>query len=217
MGGLGTHAQGWADVEQRSGLAWNGALHHQQIAITVHSEDGEPSRGDLLAAVTPSHALAGVDATRRCTSAGGAWFTVIFGTVRHRTATEAMTLLVTGKAASHRVAADVNLLAGFEVTHGDCTAEFQAVDVVNAVLTEVTEYTFAGFGEVPLGWFVDQLFAGVPEADLNGDVAVRFCCFELGDPARPRLDQSDRDGFALLVEELGHTQLLPKDADGHGR
>jgi hypothetical protein len=38
----------------------------------------------------------------------------------------------------------------------------------------------------------------------------------LGDAARARLDQGDRDGFALLVEELGHTQLLPKDADGHG-
>jgi hypothetical protein len=37
----------------------------------------------------------------------------------------------------------------------------------------------------------------------------------LGDTAGTRLDHGDRDGSAFVVEELGHAQFLPKNADGH--
>ena len=70
---------------------------------------------------------------------------------------------------------------------------------------------------MPLGRLVDQLLAGFAEADLNRGVTVGVVCFELGDATGTGLDQGDGDGSALLVEELGHAQLLPENADGHGR
>lgn len=142
---------------------------------------------------------------------------MVLRAVGHWASAEAMTLLITGEATTHGVAADVHLLACFEITHGDGSAKFETLQVVDAIFTQVAEHPFAGFGEVALGGLVDQLFASIAKADLDGLVAVSFGGFELGDPARPRLDQGDRDGFALLIEELGHTQFLPKDADGHGR
>ncbi len=71
----------------------------------------------------------------------------------------------------------------------------------------------ARFGEVPFGRLVDQFFAGITETDLNGGITVDVRSLELGDAAGPRLDQGDRDGSALIVEELRHAQFLPKDAD----
>ena len=141
---------------------------------------------------------------------------MVLGAVGHWTAAEAVALLITREATTHAVAAHVHLLASFEITNGDLVAQFEPADVIDAVFAEVAQKFLAGLGEVTLGGFVDQLVARFAEADLNGGIAVCFRCFELGDAARARLDQSDRDGFALLVEELGHTQLLPKDADGHG-
>ena len=142
---------------------------------------------------------------------------MVLRAVGHWTSTEAMALLITGEATTHGVAADVNLLACLEITHGDCATQLETLQVVDAIFTQVAEDPLAGFGEVTLGGLVDQLFACFAKTDLNGFIAVSFSGLELGNSARPRLDQSDRDGFALLVEELGHTQFLPKDADGHGR
>jgi hypothetical protein len=66
---------------------------------------------------------------------------------------------------------------------------------------------------VTLGRLVDQLFAGVAKADLHRGIAIGVAAFELGDAAGTGLDQGDGDGSALLVEELGHAQLLPENAD----
>ena len=62
---------------------------------------------------------------------------------------------------------------------------------------------------------VHELLANVTEAQLHGGVAVGAGGLELGNAAGTRLDHGDRDGFACVVEELGHAQFLPKDADGH--
>jgi hypothetical protein len=62
---------------------------------------------------------------------------------------------------------------------------------------------------------VDELRANLAETDLHGDVAVGVEGFELGDAAGTSLDQGDRDGGAVFVEELGHAHFLPKNADGH--
>ena len=77
----------------------------------------------------------------------------------------------------------------------------------------MTQQGVAGFVEVALGGLIDQLFAGFPEADLHRGVAVGVIAFELGDAAGAGLDQGDGDRFALLVEELGHAQFLPENAD----
>ena len=51
---------------------------------------------------------------------------------------------------------------------------------------------------------------------MHCGIAGSVVVFELGDAAGAGFDQGDRNSSALLVEELGHTQLLPEDADGHG-
>ena len=128
-----------------------------------------------------------------------------------------MAFLQTGEDAAHRVAADVDFLAGFEGCDGDRAAEFQAVDAFDAVFAQMAERIAAGFGQVAPGRFVHEFFANFTETDLDSAVAVSGLALELGDAAGSRIDQGDRDGSALGVEELGHAQFLPKNADGHGR
>ena len=65
------------------------------------------------------------------------------------------------------------------------------------------------------GGFVDQFLAGYAKTDLHRGVPVGVVALELGDAAGTGLDQGDGDRSALLVEELGHTQFLPENADGH--
>jgi hypothetical protein len=67
------------------------------------------------------------------------------------------------------------------------------------------------------GGLVHQLFADLAETDLDGAVTVAGFVLELGDAAGTRFDHGDRDGPAFVVEELGHAQFLPENADGHGR
>ena len=217
MTSFGAHALGRPDVEQGAGFAGNGPLHHQQIAVAVNFQDCQPTGGDLLAAEATGHALAGIDPPRRRAGACGTWFPVILGTVGHWAAAETVTFLVAREATPHGVAADVDFLAGFEITDGDRATEFQALNGIDAVFAKVTQQLIAGFGQVALCRAVDQLLAGAAETDLHRGIAVGVIALQLGDSTGTRLDQGDRDGFALLVEELGHSQLLPKDADGHGR
>jgi len=99
---------------------------------------------------------------------------MIFGAVRHWTTTETMALLQTSKATTHGVATDVYFLARSEVTHGDGTTQLNPVEIVDAVLTEVTNKVFARFGEMTFRWFVDQLFANLAKTDLYGLIAVSF-------------------------------------------
>ena len=51
--------------------------------------------------------------------------------------------------------------------------------------------------------------------ELNPVVPVGVRRAHADDRARARLDHGDRDGPAFVVEELGHAQFLPKNADGH--
>ena len=60
---------------------------------------------------------------------------------------------------------------------------------------------------------VDQFLAGFAETNLHRGITIGVIVFELCDAAGTGLDQSDRDSSALLVEELGHAQLLPENAD----
>ena len=124
-----------------------------------------------------------------------------------------MTLLIARETTTDGVAADIDLLSGFEVTDGDRAAQLESFKAIDAVLAQVTQQGVAGFVEVTLGGLVDQLLAGFPEADLHRGIAIGVVVFELGDAAGAGLDQGDGDRFALLVEELGHAQFLPEDAD----
>ena len=184
--------------------------------LAVHLEDGQAAGGDFLAAVATGHPLSGIDAARGRTGTGRTGLAVVLRTVGHRTPAEAVALLVASEAAADGVTADVHLLAGFEIADGDGATEFKTFNAVDAVFAQMTQKALTGFVEVTLGGLVDQLLAGFAKADLHCGITVSVVVFELGDAAGAGFDQGDRNSSALLVEELGHTQLLPEDADGHG-
>lgn len=140
---------------------------------------------------------------------------MVLRTVGHGTAAEAVALLVTSETTTDGVAAHIDLLARLKGGHGDVTTEFQTVDGVNAVFLQVAQQLVARLSQVALSGLADELFADITEAQLNGGVAVGAVGFELGNAARTCLDHGDRDGPAFVVEELGHAQFLPKNADGH--
>ena len=133
----------------------------------------------------------------------------------HRAAAEAMALLVPGEAPTDGVAADVDLLAGLKGGDGNGATQFKSVDAGDAVFAQMAQRLPTRSGQVAAGGLVDELFADVSETELDGGVAVGAGGFELGDAAGASLDHGDRDGPALFIEELGHAQLLPEDADGH--
>ena len=128
-----------------------------------------------------------------------------------------MAFLVAGETAADRVAADIDLLAGLKSGHGDGGSQLEAVYAIDAVFAQVAQRVVAGAGQVPLGWFVDQLAADLAETELHGAIAVAGFTLELGDAAGARFDQGDRNRPAFFIEELGHAQFLPENADGHGK
>jgi hypothetical protein len=124
-------------------------------------------------------------------------------------------LLVARETAAHGVAAHIDFLAGLEGFDRDGATQLETVDGVDAVLLEVTQQLITRLGQVALGGFIDELLADIAETELNGVIAVSAGGFELSDAAGASLDHGDRDGPALFIEELGHAQFLPKNADGH--
>merc|ERR1712097_229056 len=123
----------------------------------------------------------------------GTRFAVVLGAVGHRTPAETVALLVASEASAHGVTADVHLLTGFEIADGDGSTEFEPFNAVDAVFAQMTKKTITGFGQVTLGGFVDQLFAGFAKADLHCGITVSVVVFELGDAAGAGFDQGDRN------------------------
>ena len=139
----------------------------------VHLEDHQAAGGDLLAAVATRHPLARINPTGCGAGAGGAGFTVVFGTVGHGTAAEAVALLVAREAPAHGVAADIDLLARLEGGDGDGATQLEAIDAVHPIFLQVAQHVVARFGQVTLGGLVDELFARLAKAKLDSaDVAL---------------------------------------------
>ena len=57
----------------------------------------------------------------------------------------------------------------------------------------------------------DQLLTDIFEADLNSIVTILISCLDLRDYARASLKDCYRSEDAVLVEDLGHTDLLCKN------
>ena len=135
----------------------------------------------------------------------------------HGSTAKAMAFLQSGKTTAHGVATHIYLLSRTEGFNCEIAAKFNPIDGIDAVFLEVAQGLATGFAQVTLGRTVYEFFADVAKTNLNSGVTVVGWGFDLGDAAGTRFDQSDRNGFAFVVEELGHAQFLPKNADRHGR
>jgi len=74
----------------------------------------------------------------------------------------------------------------------------------------------AGLGEVTRVRLVDLARVDRAVRQLDGRVAVGVRGLDLGDDARSRLDDGDRNHPVRCVENLGHSQLLAQDSLGVG-
>src|SRR5690606_38637304 len=147
---------------------------------------------------------AAVDRARRAVLALGA--------VRGAQAVEAVALHDTRGALALARAGDLDLLAGLEDVGGDLLAEFVLGGVVGAQFDEVAARRDAGLLEVTRARLVHLARVDLPEPELHGGVAVLLRAADLGDDARPGLDDGHRNDPALIVEDLGHAELLAQDA-----
>src|SRR5690606_4028196 len=95
---------------------------------------------------------------------------------------------------------------------GDLLAEFVLGGVVGAQFDEVAARRDAGLLEVTRARLVHLARVDLPEPELHGGVAVLLRAADLGDDARPGLDDGHRNDPALIVEDLGHAELLAQDA-----
>src|SRR5690606_31540131 len=191
----------------------NRALDQQQVLLRVDGVNGQVLHGGAGVAVPSRHAEALEDATGGRAAADRARRAVLaLGAVRGAQAVEAVALHDTRGALALARAGDVDLLAGLEDVGGDLLAEFVLGGVVGAQFDEVAARRDAGLLEVTRARLVHLARVDLPEPELHGGVAVLLRAADLGDDARPGLDDGHRNDPALIVEDLGHAELLAQDA-----
>ena len=94
-------------------------------------------------------------------------------------------------------------------------AAYKNLVVLDADLAEVTTRCNALLGEVTAHGLVDLLGLDLAEAQLHGLVAVGGLRLDLAHRVRLSLDHGHGDELVLLVEDLGHADLLTKNSVNH--
>ena len=90
----------------------------------------------------------------------------------------------------------------------DRRANFGRIPVTKRKLTKHAARRYAGILEMLLGRFVRFVFPPrFDETELHRVVTVPCFRLPLHDNTRPRLDNSERDDFAVLSETLSHSEL----------
>src|SRR5690606_4124219 len=191
----------------------NSTAEEQQAPLGVHPDDVEVERGDPVAAHAARHSHA-LEHPSRCGAgadrAGGAVLLVV--AVGSALTGEVVALHDAGEAFALGGAGHVGLLAGLEhVGHGDLLAELEPGHVGDPDLEQGPTRRHAGLGVVALQGLVDPVGVGFTERDLDGGVAVLLRRLDLDDAHRSCLDDGDGARLGVLVEDLGHAQLLTDD------
>ncbi|MPN46818.1 hypothetical protein SDC9_194417 [bioreactor metagenome] len=96
-------------------------------------------------------------------------------------------------------------------------------DVADVLLSGVVQLEFAQIllerdsrlGQMTLLGLADLSGLNVLITELHGVVSVFFSRLLLSDDTGPRLNNGDRDDFALLIEDLRHADLLADDTFFH--
>ena len=113
-------------------------------------------------------------------------------------------------------AGDIHFVAFLEGVRLDDVADVHLRGIVQTELVQhaqragfrLVEVALLGLGELALTDFV--------EAQLNGGVAFLFDCLLLDHFAGAGLNDRDGHDLALLIEDLGHADLLADDGLFHG-
>jgi hypothetical protein len=106
---------------------------------------------------------------------------------------------------------DLDLVAGLEDLHGDRVAAIQIARAaeLDQVALAVLEPGLLEVAQLGLG---ELLVFAVFEGQLDRRVAVALGGAYLGDGTGPCFDDGHGDAVAVVVEELGHAELLADDA-----
>src|SRR4051794_7006841 len=209
----GAALDGRADEHEPALRARDGALDEQQPALGVDLVHVEREGGGLHRAHAAGHAQALEHAAGGGRATDGARRPVLaLGAVRGAQAAEAVPLHDTGGALALAGADDVDLRDALEHLGGQLLADLVRRGVLRAQLDQVPARRHTRLGEVPTLGLVHLAGVDLAEAELDGRVAVHLGGAHLGDHARARLDDGHRHDAVVLVEDLGHAQLLAEKA-----
>lgn len=204
---------GRADQDDGTAGTGNGTLDDEQTLVGVHGVDREVLGGLAHAAHATGHAQTLEDAARGGAATDRARLAVVaVRTVGGRDALEAVTLHDAGEALALGGAGDVDGRAGLEGRDGDLLADGVLGGIAGAELDEVAARRHTGLLEVAGHGLVDLARVDRAEGDLDGVVAIRLGVADLRDDAGARLDDGHGDEAVVRVPDLGHAELLAKDA-----
>ena len=133
------------------------------------------------------------------------------GAVRGAEPLEAVALHDTGGALALAGADDVDLGHAVEDVRGQLLADRVLPGVLGAQFHQVPPRRDARLGEVPTLGLVHLARVDLTEPELDGGVAVDLGGAHLGHHTRARLDDGHRHEAVVLVENLGHPQLLAEE------
>src|SRR5699024_9051533 len=191
----------------------NCALDEQQVGIGIDLGNLQVLHGHAVVAHAACHALALEDATRGSGSADTTDATVrCLVTVCCTLAGKAVARPVAGAAVGVGCAGAAQEVALVDDLDGDALASLVAGSIRNAALGDVAARGNAGLLEVARLRLVDLTWVDLTECDLDGLAAVDVLGAHLGYDTRPSLDNGNRYDAVLVIEDLGHAELLAQDA-----
>src|SRR4051794_28657151 len=189
------------------------AADEQQVVVGADTDDGDAALGDALVAHLAGQAHALEHARGRGAGADRARGAHVVRAVALRARLEAVALDRALEALALRGARDLDLGADLEGLDGDRLADEQLARLV-AELDDVLHGRGVGLAQVPeLGLRQVLLLRGA-ERELDGLVAVALVGADARDGTRPGLEDGGALDAPVLVEDLGHAELLGEDR-GH--
>src|SRR5262245_3818932 len=193
------------------------ATHHEHVLFRVHRHDFEVLDGQVHAAHAARQALALHDARRIRRGADRAGLLAGGRTVRCVPGDELVALDDARESAALRHALHVHVLALLEDRDRqalpDLVGGLRVSAIIGAELAHVARRRQVALRELPEHRARETKFLVGAEAELDRGVAVLVRRAHLGHRARPGLNDRDGKDVALLVEQLGHADLLANESD----
>src|SRR3954452_14087474 len=187
----------------------HGAAEQEQVLVGDHVDDGQALLGHALVAHLARAPDALEDARWRGRRADRARGAHVVRAVGDRAAAEVVSLHRALEALALGGAGDLDGLPLLERVDGHRVAHLQLAGLV-AELLDVAHGGGVGLLEVTECGLRQGLLGRRPGAELDGLVAVALMRADAGDVTRSVLDDGDALGPAVLLEDLGHPDLLPE-------
>src|SRR5436189_2914649 len=198
-----------ADQDQRAFCPRHTALEHQEVSLGVDPDHRIGARGGANVAHLAGHAHALEDAGG-VGGADGAGLADVHRAVGLRAAAELVTLDETLETLAFAGRRHIDELTGGEDLGLELLSRLDTVVVAD--LDDVAVRVEVCLLELAEPRCVQPAFFHAPEGDAHGLVAVLLGGSQPEHPAGPGLENGDRGGRAVGVEQLGHAQLLGEQA-----